>query len=182
MRFTYCPHCGKELIKKEIGDEGSTNFFQGNYSLSLFPSETVCLNYTLDAYFPNDTTVEFVLAEASATFPEDVSGIYLLPQHVFEGKDSFDYDLTADTVVGCGAYMFDTYENGSYIKAVANPNYALDAAKIPNGGFRVIEDDNVAIAALKNGEVDVAIQVIRESYKSHMKHHTFLEDVRGYNK
>ncbi len=44
---------------KEIGDEGSTNFFQGNYSLSLFPSETVCLNYTLDAYFPNATTVEF---------------------------------------------------------------------------------------------------------------------------
>lgn len=22
MRFTYCPHCGKQLIKKEIGDEG----------------------------------------------------------------------------------------------------------------------------------------------------------------
>lgn len=22
MRFTYCPHCGRELIKKEIGDEG----------------------------------------------------------------------------------------------------------------------------------------------------------------
>lgn len=22
MRFTYCPHCGSELIKKEIGDEG----------------------------------------------------------------------------------------------------------------------------------------------------------------
>ena len=100
------------------------------------------------------TTVEFVLAEASATFPEDVSGIYLLPQHVFEGKDSFDYDLTADTVVGCGAYMFDTYENGQYIKAVTNPNYAHEAAKIPNVVFRVIEDDNVAIAALQNGEVD----------------------------
>lgn len=22
MRFTYCPHCGKKLIKKEVGDEG----------------------------------------------------------------------------------------------------------------------------------------------------------------
>lgn len=22
MRFTYCPHCGSKLIKKEIGDEG----------------------------------------------------------------------------------------------------------------------------------------------------------------
>lgn len=102
----------------------------------------------------DDTTVEFVLAEAAATFPEDVAGVYLLPQHVFEGKDSFDYDLTSDTVVGCGAYMFDSYEAEQYIKAVANPNYALDAAKIPNVVFRVIPDDNVAIAALKNGEVD----------------------------
>ena len=102
----------------------------------------------------DDTTVEFVLAEPSATFPEDVSAVYLLPQHVFEGKDSFDYDLTSDTVVGCGAYMFDSYENGAYIKAVTNPNYALEAAKIPNVVFRVIEDDNVAIAALQNGEID----------------------------
>ncbi len=22
MRFTYCPHCGTKLVKKEIGDEG----------------------------------------------------------------------------------------------------------------------------------------------------------------
>ena len=22
MRFTYCPHCGEKLVKKEIGDEG----------------------------------------------------------------------------------------------------------------------------------------------------------------
>ena len=26
MRFTYCPHCGSELIKKEIGDEGLIPF------------------------------------------------------------------------------------------------------------------------------------------------------------
>lgn len=31
-----------------------------------------------------------------------------------------------------------------------------------------------------NGEVDVAFRIIKESYESHMKHHTFLEDVRGY--
>ena len=26
MRFTYCPHCGEKLIKKEIGDEGLVPF------------------------------------------------------------------------------------------------------------------------------------------------------------
>lgn len=34
---------------------------------------------------------------------------------------------------------------------------------------------------LTNGEVDVAILVIKESYAHHMKEHTFLEDVRGYS-
>lgn len=31
-----------------------------------------------------------------------------------------------------------------------------------------------------NGEVDIAMAVIKDSYTSHMKNHTFLEDVRGY--
>ena len=35
--------------------------------------------------------------------------------------------------------------------------------------------------SLTNGEVDIAIQVIKESYEMHIKNHTFLEDVRGYN-
>ncbi len=44
---------------KLIGDTGDTRFFNGNYSLSMYPSESVSLNYDLDAYFPNDTTVVF---------------------------------------------------------------------------------------------------------------------------
>ena len=34
---------------------------------------------------------------------------------------------------------------------------------------------------LTNGEVDIAIHIIQESYEQHMKKHTFIEDVRGYN-
>ena len=44
---------------KELGDTGDKRFFEGNYNLSMYPSEKVYLNYTLDAFFPNDTTVEF---------------------------------------------------------------------------------------------------------------------------
>ena len=33
---------------------------------------------------------------------------------------------------------------------------------------------------MKNGEVDIAIRVIREAYENHMRSHTFIEDVRGY--
>ena len=33
---------------------------------------------------------------------------------------------------------------------------------------------------MKNGEVDIAIRIIREAYENHMRSHTFIEDVRGY--
>lgn len=31
-----------------------------------------------------------------------------------------------------------------------------------------------------NGEVDIAIRIIEESYANHMKNHSFIEDIRGY--
>ena len=31
-----------------------------------------------------------------------------------------------------------------------------------------------------NGEVDIAIRIIKESYANHMKSHSFIEDIRGY--
>lgn len=33
---------------------------------------------------------------------------------------------------------------------------------------------------MKNGEVDIAIRIIREAYENHMRSHTFIEDVRRY--
>lgn len=35
---------------------------------------------------------------------------------------------------------------------------------------------------LTNGEIDIAIHIIREAYEQHMKEHTFLEDVRRITK
>lgn len=34
---------------------------------------------------------------------------------------------------------------------------------------------------LTNGEIDIAYRIIRESYEKHMKNHSFIEDIRGYN-
>ena len=34
---------------------------------------------------------------------------------------------------------------------------------------------------LTNGEVDIAYRIIKESYEEHMKNHSFIEDIRGYD-
>lgn len=33
---------------------------------------------------------------------------------------------------------------------------------------------------MTNGEVDIAMRLINESYEEHMRHHSFVEDIRGY--
>ncbi len=44
---------------KDIGDTGNYRFFEGNYSLSLYPSEAVTLLHELAAYFPEKTQVVY---------------------------------------------------------------------------------------------------------------------------
>jgi len=34
---------------------------------------------------------------------------------------------------------------------------------------------------LVNGEVDIAIRIIQEAYEEHLRNHSFVEDIRGYN-
>ena len=45
--------------ERDIGSTGDLRFFDGNYNLSMYPSEAVSLRYRLDAFFPSNTTVTF---------------------------------------------------------------------------------------------------------------------------
>lgn len=49
--------------------------------------------------------------------------------------------------------------------------------------FRLYKEyeDIIAQNGLTNGEVDIAYRIITESYEEHMRDHTFVEDVLGYN-
>lgn len=44
MRFTYCPHCGTKLVKKEIGDEGLVPFCEpcGMPLFDMFSTCVIC--------------------------------------------------------------------------------------------------------------------------------------------
>lgn len=49
--------------------------------------------------------------------------------------------------------------------------------------FKIYEEyeDIIKNNGLTNGEVDIAIRIIREAYEKHMRNHSFVEDVRGYD-
>ena len=104
----------------------------------------------------DDTTLEFVLPGALASFPESVADVPMLAKHIFEGKESLDMDLTdAANVVGCGPYKFAEYKSGEYIKLVRNEFYAGEQAEVENFFMPFIPNDDTAKAALLKGEVDI---------------------------
>lgn len=49
--------------------------------------------------------------------------------------------------------------------------------------FKLYEEyeDIIQKNSMTNGEVDIAIRIARESYEKHIRNHSFVEDVRGYN-
>lgn len=55
---------------REIGFTGSVNEFGKTVKLSMYPSESVKLNYVLDSYFPDRTTVAFEAGNKRVTVDE----------------------------------------------------------------------------------------------------------------
>lgn len=49
--------------------------------------------------------------------------------------------------------------------------------------FKIHEEyeDIIDKNGLTNGEVDIAYRIITEAYENHLKNHTFVEDIRGYD-
>ena len=113
--------------EKDIGDTGDTRFFEGNYSLALYPSEVVSLNYKLDAYFPSETTVEFESSNDSiVTVDEDGTvigvkeGFASVTIKVMQNGRSTYYSETVsvevkDPYITNGASLTHYYGNGGLV-------------------------------------------------------------------
>ena len=69
-----------------------------------------------------------------------------------------------------------------FASKVVDENYPATREQF-NRIFKIHEEYEEIIEAneLTNGEVDIAIRIIEESYEKHMRNHSFVEDVRGYD-
>ena len=112
---------------KKLGDTGSTNFFEGNYKLEMYPSESVALTYSLDSFYPNDTSVSFessnesiVKVDASGVVTAEAEGFASVTVKVLLDDQSTYYSETVnvevkDPYVTTGASLTHYYGNGGLV-------------------------------------------------------------------
>lgn len=87
--------------------------------------------------------------------------MYVLPAHVlgpvYEDEGTLDEAAwNRAATVGSGPFVFDQWEEGSFIRFVRNENYFNGVASLDSVVVRFIPDDQALIASLLNGEGDIA--------------------------
>lgn len=109
---------------------------------------------------PDAKTVVTTFAEPYAAWQGLWHG--LLPAHILQPV--FDKDGTLDKaewnrapMVGCGPYVFDKWESGSYARLLRNDKYWGAKPKIDQIFIRFVPDDASQIAALKTGDGDLGV-------------------------
>ena len=133
--------------EKDIGDTGDTRFFEDNFSLSMYPSEKVQLNYTLNAYFPKDTTVEFETSNDSIVKVDENGAITAVAEGfgsitvkvMQDGKSTYySQSITVevkDPFLTTGASLTHYYGNGGVVTFPAD----LTITEIGNFAFANFE-------------------------------------------
>ncbi len=116
-----------ESADKDIGDTGDKRFFEGDFNLSLYPSETVLLNYDLDAFFPNDTTVEFETSNENIVKVDAMGNVTAVAEGfasvtvkvMMDGRSTYYSETVSvevkDPFITTGASLTHYYGNGGLV-------------------------------------------------------------------
>jgi peptide/nickel transport system substrate-binding protein len=80
----------------------------------------------------------------------------MYPPKAYAGKDTA---YVSKNPIGTGPYKFVRWSKDEEIVLDANPGHWRGAPKIKTVVFRPIPDDAVRVAALQNGEIDIAVNI-----------------------
>jgi len=137
--------------------------FKFTYDMVMDDANTVNSQYPYDALTsveaPDPQTVVMNFSEPFAAWEANFwHGI--LPAHVlqpvFDAEGSLsEADWNQGPSVGCGPYVFDEWESGSYMRFVKNENYWKGTAKIDEVFLQFVPDDAAQTAALTAGDADL---------------------------
>lgn len=137
--------------------------FKFTYDMIMEDANAVNSQYPYDyldsVETPDDLTVVMNFAEPFAAW-ESAFWQGILPAHilqpVFDAEGSLsDAEWNLAPTVGCGPYVFDEWESGSFMRFVKNENYWKGTAKIDEVFLQFVPDDAAQTAALAAGDADL---------------------------
>jgi peptide/nickel transport system substrate-binding protein len=126
------------------------------------------LPFTDEITAPDDTTLEWTttIPTGAPVYPPFV---YILPEHLlsqYESKADFKKWKGFPDPIGSGPFKLVEWRRGDFWRLEANPDYWGGAPKIDEFVFRVFQNEDAMIEALKQGEIDFADDISANLFDS----------------
>lgn len=158
----------RDDIKWSDGTPITSADFKFTYDMVMADSNAVSSRSPFDLVesfeTPDERTVSVTFTEPYAPWLSQLfsglSGVSIIPKHilepVFESQGTIDTaDWNKNPTVGCGPFVLQEWQSGSFARFVANENFWLGRPKLDELFFRFVPDDASMIAALVAGDGDV---------------------------
>ncbi len=152
-----------EDIKWSDGEPITSADFLFTYEMNMADENAVNsqypYDYLVDLQAPDDYTVVMTFEEPFAPW-ESTLWRGILPEHIlrpiFEADGNImEAEWNMLPSVGCGPYVAEEWESGSFLRFVANENYWKGAPKIDEIFLQFVPDDAAQTAALLSGDADL---------------------------
>ena len=126
------------------------------------------LPFTDEITAPDDTTLEWktTIPTGAPVYPPY---IYIMPEHLlsqYETKADFKKWKGFPDPIGSGPFTLVEWRRGDFWRLEANPDYWGGAPKIDEFVFRVFQNEDAMIEALKQGEIDFADDISANLFDS----------------
>lgn len=140
---------GKEVTAEDVA-------FTYKYLREKFPVYVRHFNLLEDVQAVDNRTVVVRLVRPNSQFTVNVSGIWILPKHIFEGVADPSSFFGPKAALGCGPFLFQSFDsrNGT-LTFVANPDHAPRRSRVDSVRIRSFKNADTLYLALKKGEIDL---------------------------
>jgi len=153
----------RDDLKWSDGEPLTSEDFIFTYEMAIDKNNAVASSYPYDQVLsmeaPDAQTVvmnfEEPFAPWEATFWKGILPAHIL-KPVYESENTINnaaWNLKPD--VGCGPYILDEWESGSFARFVVNENFWGTPPIIDEVFFRFVPDDASQVAALQAGDADI---------------------------
>ncbi len=167
---------------RDIGETGNEmKFGEDSYFLEMFPSESVTIRYVLDAYFPDDTAVEFkssndkiVSVDENGRITANAEGVASVTIKVLQDGKSTYYSKTIsitvkEPYVTSGPMLASYFGNGGYVTIPQDLNVTeigqfafSNYTYLPKQSWEIDPDSNENYKLWYIGESSITTVVIPE--------------------
>ena len=113
-------------------------------------------------YFENmeatdNNEVVITLSEAIPNIDAQLVFLYVLPKHVWENEDGYEFENTA--MIGSGPFKMMEYKPSEFVHLAANTDYFGDKPKIDEVIFQTFDNSDALVQAIKTGQVDMITEM-----------------------